>query len=457
MNTVSAWFVRLVDASPEADCVVDRGHLLSRQEILLRSARFQHMLTAASFPRDPCRIGLLLDNGADFICAFLAIAGLAGTAVSLNPNSHPDELTGLSRRLGLSGMVTAATYSDKAHACFTNDAGRVAIAEDLPADAGGYQTLSRPEQVAVILGTSGSTGRIKLVPRTHTNLLHGVRNVQAALRVQAGTRVLSVVPCYHANGFSNSMLLPLLAGAVTVTLPRFVPEDLCAACRDQNVEVLIGSPFIYAMLLTTGAPENAFAGIRLSLSSGAALAPEIAVRCLRELGLQIRQLYGSTEAGTVSVAEAPDMEGTGCVGEPVPGVEVRLAGDGEILVNSGAMMSGYLDPEEDQESPFQGRYLRMGDYGEIDGQGRIFLKGRKKRIVNLCGIKVDPLEIERIIETVPGVDRAEIVPELDQRGLEFIKAKITTKPGHSLTRTDIIAHCRARSAEYKIPRFIEID
>jgi len=455
--------------NPAALCAMTAGVPMTYADMALRSMVIRDSLKSAGVSAGPATVGVQMSNHADFPAVFLALAALNKVCVPLNSRMHPDEVARTCVDLGIETVLVRAGEPSSAgeRSLLLTDAG--AGDSDLDwnefCDGGG----ATPDDRVLILLTSGSTGAPKYVPRSHRNLLAGVENVRRALDIDARDRFLAVVPFCHANGFSNCMLLPLISGATLIPVPAFTPEAVVEGCVRHGVTVLIGSPFIYAMMLARGVDRHPFENVRVCLSSGAPLAPEISRRCRDELGLAVRQQYGSSETGTVCIAAQPDTDGSGCVGPPVPGVDVRLdinSHPGEVMVRSEAVMAGYLAGKmSNAENPTskdrcggktsKDDYFRTGDLGRSDEAGVLYLSGRRKRIINVCGIKVDPVEVGDVIREMAGVADVVVSPSVDRRGMETIRAQIVLHEEAELSRVDVVKHCRSRMAEYKVPRAIE--
>jgi long-chain acyl-CoA synthetase len=319
-------------------------------------------------------------------------------------------------------------------------------------------------QPVLYLTTSGSTGRPKIVPRTHRNLIAGGNAVAEALGTQPGHRFLSVVPFHHANGFATCMFLPLASGAVSVIQRKPLPAAIAATIRRERAQVLVGSPVLFSLLADHGPQPDDLASVELYISSGAPLPQDIASLWLERYGRPIRQLYGSSETGTISI-EPEGGSQPGCVGRPIRGVSLRIldsggapaepGSSGEIAVKGPAMMAGYVDNEGLNRQAIVDGYFRMGDTGRIRPDGLLWIDGRSKRWINSGGVKVDPVEVEQVLLQLPAVMQCRVHPGTDSRGFETISCRIALRPGHACSRPDIIVHCRQHLAEYKIPRVIE--
>ncbi len=471
-TTVGDCFARQVERRGDQPALVDEaGQAVSYRQLDARREWFAGRLPDVSGTGRQARIGLLLPNGVDFAAALLAILGQGCLAVPLNPRLSPRELASADACLHLDALIADQERRQLLADGLPGLAERLLPSDGMPprpsvsAQVGAQRPAVSPATPAVCLATSGTTGQPKWVVRSQGSLLCNRRQVAAALGLDERDRVVAVVPFCHANGFSNCLLLPLLTGATLVAVPRFVPVDFAAICRRQAVTVLIGSPFIFAMLLESTAEAADFTTARLCLSSGARLAPAIATAWRERFKLPIRQLYGSSETGTIAIGAAADDDPQ-CVGRSVPGVELRFAnlpdrqagdqpgGAAEILVRSPAMMDGYLAGDTLDRRRFDGDFLRTGDQGRLDHDGRLYLLGRHQSLINVCGIKVDPVEIESVLIEIPGVKRAVVAGQIDARGMETIAATLFVNPQSTLNRADVVRFCRGKLAEYKIPRHL---
>jgi long-chain acyl-CoA synthetase len=258
----------------------------------------------------------------------------------------------------------------------------------------------------------------------------------------------------------------LLTGSTAFVCSRFTPAGLLELVRREAIQMLPGSPVIFPMLLTQPADRSALSSVQACFSSGAAIPPDVNRQLSDRFGIRVRQVYGMSETGTITMEASSDSIVAGVVGRPVHRVELRIVGPddrdlpagepGEILVRSPAMTGGYLgEPELNRRMFFEG-FLRTGDQGRLDDEGNLVLTGRSKRFINVGGTKLDPVEIEQVLESLPGVGRARVTGVSDPRFTELVKAIVAVRPGHDVTRASIIEHSRRHLAEMKIPRIIEL-
>jgi long-chain acyl-CoA synthetase len=273
---------------------------------------------------------------------------------------------------------------------------------------------------------------------------------------------MSAVPFYHANGFDNSLSLPLLSGATVVLQTPCAVSHFLKTMAEQQIQVLIGSPAIFELMVRDKARPRAFAAMEICASSGGPLATEVIEAFRERYSVVIRQVYGSTE--TAEIAVNPEAGGSSLVS--VPGVSVAIINsegrllpaheEGEIAVQGPAVVSGYVGDPDGTARAFTNGYDRTGDLGFLDAAGRLTLLGRLRPMINLSGTKVDPIEIEGVLSKLAGVNACKVLSELGPRKSQILKAVVAVQEGSTLARADIIGHCRQRLAEYKIPRIIKI-
>ena len=469
-------FQKQAELRPDSVALIDRGERISFGSLASRKNAIAGYLAGKRRLARGDLVAVALPNCWEFAASFLAVAELGAIFMPFNTHWRARELDAFLPEFPPTLVITSRELRepwDSLREILPQ--GCVISVVDPPVQEV-FRTASPPssprippEELAddpvLYLITSGSTGKPKVAPRSQRNLAAGVENVAQTLGVRPEMRFLSVVPFYHANGFSNCLLLPLLSGAAAVLAGRFSPVDLVETVRREKIQVLIGSPFIFRMLTERSAPRDAFSSVEICLSSGASMPAALPARCAGVLGLKVRQLYGSSEAGTISIEPAPGGQGGSDVGLPVKSVEIRIldgsgrilaAGEtGEIAVKGPAMMRGYAGQPGQDSRLFQDGLLRTGDLGRIDGRNHLILCGRAKRLINLSGVKVDPAEIEEVLLSHPSVRRCRVAGVRNPRGQELIKAVIAVRPSQRLSREQVVEHCRRRLSEYKIPRIID--
>jgi long-chain acyl-CoA synthetase len=272
----------------------------------------------------------------------------------------------------------------------------------------------------------------------------------------------------------RTMLAALAAGAALHPVATFGRHQAIELIAREAITLFIGVPFMFSALARTRVePAADWSSLRLAVSASAAMPPELNREFHARFGLHVRQLYGSTETGSISVHLEPEIAGTlASVGRPLPGVEVRVLADdgtpvaagetGEVAVRSPWAIAAYR-PEggEGREGPrapegtgsFRDGYFLTGDLGRLDPTGRLYLLGRKRFLINRGGYKVNPREIEEVLEAHPAVGDLVVVGEPTVFGDERIKAIVV--PRGPCDAATLIAYCRGRIADFKIPSSIE--
>ena len=330
--------------------------------------------------------------------------------------------------------------------------------ESWPEDSG--------DDEALYLITSGTTGEPKLVVRTQINLMQNACSVGQALDMKPGAILLPVTPFFHANGFSNGMLLPILSGACLILITQYFPGRLVELIKRHGVEIILASPFVFANLKHHNPDAANLRTLRYCISSGAALPEEIFEHFRNEWGVPIRQLYGSSETGTISVDSLGVVHSEQTAGRPLSSVEVQILSDqeqalsqgqiGQIAVRSPAMMKGYWSPNGILSCRTSEGFFLTGDLGMINSEGNLKLQGRIRNFINISGNKVAPEEIEGVLRGIPGVLRCRVSATDHPRQTQTIAATLFVSSEAEVTQAKILEYCRQSLAEYKIPHHIYI-
>jgi long-chain acyl-CoA synthetase len=456
--------------------IVDQDARITYGGLLERVSAMREWLRTALEPKAGDVIAASLSNTWQFVAGFFAVSELGGVFLPCNPQWRAEELRWFARRLDCRGVITEPRYRaewDRIGDVMNPD---LVLTVDLAADRSepGASLNPRPplsrsdDDPALYLPTSGSTGVPRVVPRSHRNLEAGAQNVASALGIGPGRRFLSVVPFFNANGFHNCMLMPLISGATLVLLRRFSAPTCLDLIHRERVDVLIGSPFIFSVLADTAADSGLLSTLQLCFSAGARMPAAVSQRWRDRFGVPVRQWYGMSEACVISIDRGLEEPASGpgaSVGTPIPGVEVKILNSegaelpsgivGEVAVRSGTVMSGYVGEPERNEQIFQDDFFKTGDFGYLGPAGNLHLAGRLGRVINMAGVKVDPAEIEQVVEALDGVSACHVDAVSDGQEGQVIRARIVSRDGFDVTRREVIAQCRDRLAEYKLPRIIE--
>ena len=326
-----------------------------------------------------------------------------------------------------------------------------------------------PEDLAVMLYTSGTSGRPKGVMLTHDNLLSNVRQTRRHVHFTRDEIFLGVLPQFHSFGLTALTLIPFLSGARAIYNARFVPKKIIEACREHRPTVFMGLPSMYNALLTVkdAGPED-LSSIRVAVSGGEPLPETVAQRFKERFGLEICEGFGMTETAPVTHVRLPGEDAPGSVGRPLPDVSQRIVDpetgrdlppgkDGELRMAGPNVMKGYHNLPEESAGSFDERgYLRTGDMARVDERGFLWITGRIKEMIIVGGENVFPREVEEVLNTHDDVYAAGVVGERDDVRGETVVAFVEPEEGRTPDPDALRAWCRERLAGYKVPRRIVV-
>ena len=332
------------------------------------------------------------------------------------------------------------------------------------AEVEGRADTVSPDDVADILFTSGTTGRSKGAMSAHRQTV-GVADVWGSLGgVTAEDRYLVVNPFFHSFGYKVGIVTGLLTGATIYPLATFDLDATLALVERERITVLPGAPTIYQSLLSApGRADRDLSSLRLAVT-GAAVVPVVLIERMREqpprgLGIDhVVTAFGMTECVVATMCREDDpaeLVATTC-GRAVPGIETRIGEQGELLLRGDHVMLGYLDdPEATAVAVDADGWLHTGDVGTLDERGNLTITDRLKDMYISGGFNVYPAEVEQSLARLEGVADAAVVGVPDERMGEVGKAYVVVAPGAGLTPDEVLAHCRERLANFKVPREVQ--
>jgi long-chain acyl-CoA synthetase len=328
-----------------------------------------------------------------------------------------------------------------------------------------------PDDTAVILYTSGTTGRPKGAELTHSNMIMNARLADNMFARSLDDVHLVVLPLFHSFGQTVQMNSGFYTGSTISLLPRFDPEAALATMERDNVTIFAGVPTMYwALLNYPGADKfdlaKIAANLRLCCSGGAAMPVEVMRAFEERFNVKILEGYGLSETSPVATFNRMERETRpGSVGVPVWGVEVRVVDDedrdvpqgelGEIVIRGHNIMKGYYKKPEATADAFRNGWFHSGDIGRFDADGYLYIVDRLKDMIIRGGFNVYPREVEEVLMSHPAVSLAAVVGIRDEEYGEEVKAFVVPKAGASLSAEELIAWSKANMADYKYPRQIE--
>ncbi len=318
------------------------------------------------------------------------------------------------------------------------------------------------DDVAVIMYTSGTTGRPKGVTLTHRNLGSNVRSIATTNRVTRDEVALSALPLSHSYGLTMS-LLPALAGMRSILMRWFDPESVFRYTENFHVRTIPGVPTMFIQLLNhPHAPRFNVRSWKRLQSGAAPLDEEILHAFHEKFGAYLYEGYGLTEASPVVCCQRPHLPlKPGSVGPPIDGVEVEIRDDygrvlppgspGEIAVRGPNVMKGYLDDPEATALALREGWLYTGDIGYLDGDGYLYIVDRKKDLIISGGFNLYPSEVEGVLLRHPAVKEAAAVGQPDPVRGEVVHAFVTLREGTEITEAELIEFARKSLVYYKCP------
>jgi long-chain acyl-CoA synthetase len=479
--TIFDLLAQAAQAHPAAPAVTFREQTITYGALLRATEGLAGGLAALGLHRRP-RIGLLLPNCPQFIMTYLAASRIGGTVIPINVLYRPDEVRYIMQDAEAEVLVTAEPFRPLVEALRPHLPGLkhvVMVAEEgLAADEVDFRVLAaqaapRPvavsaRDVAVIIYTSGTTGRPKGAMLTHRNLLANAESCFQIFHVGPEDVLLSALPLFHAFAAMVFLLLALRGGARIQLMERFLPANTLALMEESRATLFGGVPSMFGLMLQVP-PESRprLAALRICVSGGAPLPPEVWTAFEQTYDVSLIEGYGLTEAAPVVAVNPPyGVRKPGSVGVPAPGVEVKLVDErgrgvpvgtiGELAVRGDNVMKGYLNRPAETKAAIRSGWLFTGDLARADEDGYLYIAGRKKELILVGGLNVYPGEVERVLVEHPAVLEAAVFGVPDATRGEAVWAAVVLRPDATATPRELQTFCRDRLADFKIPRGIDI-
>lgn len=414
---------------------------------------------------DRPRIGILAPASTACAAAIFGAWYAGKTPVPLNFLLAPQELGRILRDAEINAVLTIERFAPAAQAAGLKT---LALGPQTLVPGSGQAPDARPADLGVVIYTSGTSGDPKGVCLTFDNLVQNVHACIAAAELSADQVFLSLLPQFHAFGFTTNTLVPLLMGATVHYLPRFSPVAVVQALAEHKVSVFITIASMFAALAAMkDARPEALATLTHPVSGGEPLPARVAQGFEQRFGKRIYEGYGMTEAAPVVTLNTPQAHRFGSVGRPLPGISVTAvdeegrplpAGtDGQLVVRGHCVMWGYLNKPEATAATIRDGALWTGDIGRVDADGFVHITGRAKDMMIVGGENVFPFEIESVLLDHPSVAEAAVIGVRDDVRGEVPTAYVILGPGAApVGEAELRAFCRERLAAYKVPRQVVI-
>ena len=331
------------------------------------------------------------------------------------------------------------------------------------------KSVSRPDDfVAVLLYTSGTSGRPKGVMLTAGNLLANIEQCYEWAEFTRRDSLLGVLPQFHSFGFTLLTLLPLSMGCRVVYTARFNPRKLLTLMRKHRPTVFIAIPSMYNALLSAKSAEAGdFSSLRLVIAGGEPLPEAVASGMKERFSIIINEGYGLTETAPATNICLPRIYKAKSVGPPLPRIEEKIVDpegerlgvdeEGEICIKGPNIMKGYYKLAEETAKVFDDEgFFKTGDMGRIDADGHLYITGRIKEMLIIGGENVFPREIEEVLDAHPSVHASAVIGMTDPSRGEVALAFVELEEGAAFDEKELRSHCRKSLGQFKVPREIRV-
>jgi long-chain acyl-CoA synthetase len=446
------------------------------------------------------RVGIMLPNCPQYMIAFFAIVRLGAIVTNINPIYTPREVEMVAKDSGVRAIIlldlmtpivlsvksnnpiehlittSLLEYSAAPGTALAIPAGTLSF-KSLIDDASEIELprveIDAEEDVAVLQYTGGTTGVPKGAMLTHTNLYTNTLQSfiwSGPLTQRGEERYLVVIPYFHIYGQTVCMLLGVWNGAMQILIPKFDANLLIQAIKQYKPTFFPSVPTLYISMLAH--PEFKTCGLESvkRFNSGSAPMPiEVMEQFEKESGSALYEGYGLTEASpTTHSTPTLAKRKIGSIGLPFPSTECKIVDletgtrevpsgeDGELCVRGPQVMKGYWNRPDETAIALRDGWLYTGDVARMDEDGFFYIVQRKKDMIIVSGFNVYPNEVEDVLFTHPAVAEAAVIGVPDQYRGEAVKAFVILKSGAGATTDELIEHCRANLAKYKVPSSINL-
>jgi carnitine-CoA ligase len=465
-------------AEPEKPALIfEDGVVVTRARLWREIESFAGYLQQRIEPGD--RVAMMMANQAEFMIAWLAVVACRGVLVPLNPALRSYDaghiLRDCAARAAIAGPGHEALFRDLQDSCPALEH-LIVTRNSEPGGLASFRgrwSAQRPADAASditnVYYTSGTTGPPKGCMVDHEYWLRFAGLITDLYGFTSSDRLLCCLQFFY-NDPPWQLLLSLITGTSLVVMRRFSVSRYWDVVRENQVTVLFGIAAT-ASLLLKAPPDERDRDHRVRLAIHVGIPAQIHGELIKRWGVPWVEAYGLTETGVIvsmPTGYANEMTGSGSIGLPCPGAEVRVVNPdgeevaddraGEIVVRAPGLMRGYLNRPEATTETFRGGWLHTGDLGRRDSRGFLYFQGRIKDIIRRSGENIAATEVENVLRSHPKVLEVAAVPAPDELRGEEIKVHVLLADSEtpvSCPPEDLTAFCAERLARYKVPRFIE--
>ncbi len=475
------------DKKPDTTAVILDSLRMSYRDVAGFARRVANVLKSKGIGKGD-RVAMMVPNTPHFPIIYYGILHTGAVVVPVNVLYQEDEILHYLKDSGAKAFFAYKMFEETARKAFVNapdcdhfvvvtgmgDMSQPEVGENfmslMVAVDDQFDTVqTMPDDSAVFLYTSGTTGAPKAAELTHFNMFfNAYYAANYIVRAKDGDVALTTLPLFHSFGQTCLMNASVLAGTTMTMLPRFETEKAMEVITRDKVTMIALVPTMYFFILSN---ENwqkyDFSTVRMAVSGGAALPDEVHHRFQERYGITILEGYGLSETSPVaSFTQEGEELRVGSIGKPIWGVDMRIMQDdgsfaatgevGEIVIRGHNVMKGYHNNPQATRSAIVDGWFHTGDVGRCDGDGYFFIIDRKKDLIIRGGMNIYPREIEEVLYRHPKVREASVVGIPDLARGEEVKVYVSAKEGETLTPEELKAFLEERMARYKWPKEIEV-
>lgn len=473
---------------PDHIALVFEGQEISYAQLETYITKFASGLSKIGIEKGD-KVALVVGNSPHFIISLYGALKLGAAVIPINPLYSPDELVYILTNGDAKAVITLDLllplvekaspilpqiehyiicetkqdtpyeFADNKLKSFTNIVGI------------GNETFQSPEiqedDLAVILYTSGTTGKPKGAMLTHKNLYSNAMDAGHFLNFSSTEKVIATLPAFHVFCLTVALNAPLMYGATVILVPKFSPKVIFDIIRTQKATVFAGVPTMYNFLYQypEGKTED-FESIRLCISGGSSLPVALLENFEKKFNVVISEGYGLSEASPVTTFNPLDRpRKAGSIGTNISNVLNRVVNElgedvpvgvvGELIVKGPNVMKGYYKMPEETINTIRDGWLYTGDLARMDEDGYFYIVDRKKELILVGGFNVYPREVEEVLYNHPEVVECAVIGLPDENLGEYVKAYVVVK-NSEVTDQVLIEYCKAHLVKYKVPSSIEI-
>ena len=463
----------------ERPALITDNQRISYQQLNVSVNAVAHLLQQTGVKKGD-KVTLMLPNIPEFVYCYFAAVKLGAVAVPLNTYSTAYELSYLLENSDSKVLITIESarkryeeIQDKLSCCknlIIADSGdhnsplKKALAQGPFANPA---TPLDPDDPAVMIYTSGLTGKPLGAVLTHENLYSQTHLIVSLIQRTSVDKGLSVIPLFHSFGATANMNAVLRCGCSVVMLDRFTMDNLFNVIEKEKITYICAVPRLYlGMMFFEGAAKYDVSSLNVCVTGGSTMPADFIPAFEKQFGVKILEGYGLTEAAPVcSFTRVGMVQKPGSIGIAIPDAIIKIVDEtghelprgeiGELIIRGKNVMKGYYKDEAATASVIKDGWLYTGDLGKMDQDDYIFLTGRKKRMIITSAFNVYPREVENVLNQHPAVLASRIVAKADLMRGEIVKAEIIKKDGVSVSDKEIMKHCRIYLSPYKVPREVE--